>query len=353
MATKRQSAKAKPHTRRGVKTFWSGTISFGLVNVPVHLFPANRNISVSLRMLDADGTPLSRRFHCPEHGRDVHPEHIIRGYRLDDEQYVIIRDEELEAIEPKKSREIDLRRFVDLGEVSPMLFDRAYYLTPGGDSNKAYRLLAAVMEKSRKAGIATFVMRDREYLIAILAENGILRAQTMRFADEVRTPEMVGLPEISPPPVKDVKRIEKLIQEHRDDQLDIDLLKDEYAEQVRKLAESKRKNKRNVVRTHAAQQEEEEVDADDAPAIDLLESIRRSLQQENGSTAHRTRHQKSRKESKEDAPSSPHAGNRNGHLQAKSKEELYEQAKQMDIPGRSKLSKAELIQAISKVASQQ
>src|SRR5690606_31886465 len=99
---------------------------------------------------------------------------ILRGYEWAEGEYVVVRDEELEAIEPKKTREIDLRRFVDLSEIPPLYFERTYFLTPDGNSNKAYRLLAEVMERKQRAGIATFVMRDREYLVAILAENGIL-----------------------------------------------------------------------------------------------------------------------------------------------------------------------------------
>src|SRR6056297_2196044 len=170
MARKTKAKLKAARTKRGVRSFWSGTISFALVNVPVELFPANRRTGVSFRMLGPDGTPLQRRYYCPEHQTDVHPEHIMRGFPVDEEQYVIVRDEELEAIEPKKSREIDLRRFVGISEISPLFFHRTYYLTPRGDTNKAYRLLADVLERSGRAGIATFVMRDREYLIAIMAE---------------------------------------------------------------------------------------------------------------------------------------------------------------------------------------
>ena len=144
-----------------VRPLWSGTISFGLVSVPVNMYPANRAGGVSLRMLDQDGTPLKRRFYCPRENREIHPEHIIRGYALESGEYVVVRDEELEALEPKKSRDIDLRLFVDAKDIDPMYFERAYFLAPASDSNKAYRLLASTMERLGQAGVSTLVMRGK------------------------------------------------------------------------------------------------------------------------------------------------------------------------------------------------
>ncbi len=100
----------------------------------------------------------------------------MRGFELDDGSYIIVDDRELEAIEPEKTREIDLRQFVDLAELPPMLLERGYYLTPLKEATKAYRLLAEVMERTNRAGIATFVMREREYLVAIFAQDRILCA---------------------------------------------------------------------------------------------------------------------------------------------------------------------------------
>ena len=330
MGKKKDNSASKGHhgKAKGVRSFWSGTISFGLVNVPVHLFPANRSSSISLRMLDQDGTPLVRRFYCPKDNRDIHPEHIIRGYELEDGEYVIVRDDELEELEPEKSREIDLRRFVNLTEVSPLYFDRAYYLTPSGDSNKAYRLLAAVMEDTNKAGIATFVMRDREYLIAILAQGGILRAQTMRFADELRSPGDIGLPDKQEPDAKLVRTISESIQALTKNELDTDYLRDESTEEMQKLIERKRKQEKNRVQVDKRSQNNlEEQNGEAGP--DLLESIRRSLQQKDDPTS-KKHHRKSQ----------------DSQLEKQSKDDLYELAKDLDIQGRSKLNKEELIQAI-------
>ncbi|MGH7471964.1 MAG: Ku protein, partial [Longimicrobiales bacterium] len=140
------------------RAIWSGTITFGLVSVPVHLFPASRSAPMGLRMVDADGTPLQRRYVCPEHDQEVEWDDLVRGYEIADHQFVVVTDDELEALEPKRSREIDLRQFVPLEQLDPRFFERGYYLVPADESTKAYQLLASIMEKSGRAGIATFVM---------------------------------------------------------------------------------------------------------------------------------------------------------------------------------------------------
>jgi DNA end-binding protein Ku len=256
----------EPAAPRGL---WSGTITFGLVSVPVNLFPAQRAGGVSLRMLAPDGTPLSRRYYCPREEAPAPPEHILRGYEIEPDKHVTVTDEELEALEPRKSRDIDLRLFVKAAEINPLYFERAYFLTPAGDTNKAYRLLAETMQRSGRAAIGTFVMRDTEYLTAILAERGILRAEILRFQDEVRTPADVGLPE---KPAVDAQRVR-----HFTSQIDKltgsfepGELRDEHAERLRALAEKKRRQSKAVVATPAPAK---------APPQepDLVEVIRRSL----------------------------------------------------------------------------
>jgi Ku protein len=192
-----------------LRPFWSGTLTFGLVSIPVNLFPAQQSGRMSLRMIDEDGTPLSRRYFCMVEDVEVTYDELVRGYEIEKDEYVTVTDEELEALEPEKTRDIDLTRFVGRDEIDPMFFDRAYYLAPAGNSNKAYRLLAATLDETRRAGIATFVMREKEYLVAILSDNGILRAETLRFQDEVRSAEDLGLPEAVTPPPASVKKFEQ------------------------------------------------------------------------------------------------------------------------------------------------
>jgi DNA end-binding protein Ku len=253
---------------------WSGTISFGLVSVPVSLFPANRPGGFHLRMLAPDGTPLRRRYVCPKEEKPVDGDEIVRGYPTQQDEWVIVTDEELDAIAPEKSRDIDLREFVPAGAIDPMHFERGYYLVPAEEgAHKAYRLLADVMEKEGRAGIATFVMRGREYLVAIFAEKGILRAETMRFADELRSAEDVGLPtRPSKADARTVTKIEKAIAKLAADDLDPDELEDRETEQVRKLAAEKRKRGTDVVEAEEVEGEEGE----DAPG-DLVRALAASL----------------------------------------------------------------------------
>jgi DNA end-binding protein Ku len=139
------------------------------VSVPVYLFPAYRNTRASLRMLGPEGTPLSRRYYSQKSGQDLEDEDMIRGFEIAKDKYVIVTDEELDRLAPEKSRDIDLRKFVENDSIPPLYFERSYFLTPAGNTQKAYNLLAKTMEKIKRVGIATFVMRGKEYLVAILA----------------------------------------------------------------------------------------------------------------------------------------------------------------------------------------
>jgi DNA end-binding protein Ku len=375
------------------RSFWSGTITFGLVSIPVELFPAHRSQRVSLRMVAPDGTPLTRRYFCPKENRVLEWDEIVRGYEVEKDTYVVVTDEELEKLAPDRTRDIDLRRFVPVDDLDPMHFQRAYFLTPGGNSTKAYRLLAATMEQTGRAGIATFVMRGKEYLVAILAENGILRAETLRFADEVRAPDDVGLPEPTRPPAAEVRKIEKAIASRTRKQLDEKQLEDESAERLLALVARKERAGEDVVPAP-------EVDGGEPPAgvIDLMEVLKRSLQgggasgsasgerargraggkerRSAGGTNGRngakgTNGAKSAKGAKsasgaKSARSAPGAksgsgggrqGSRTGggsgaaaELARLSKAELYEQAKRLDVPGRSDMTKDELVDAIRRSA---
>jgi DNA end-binding protein Ku len=343
MIRRRKDAEGEARRRVMVRPFWSGTISFGLISVPVQLFPATRRLGVALRMLDEDGTPLKRRYLCPAHDRIVEADEIVRGYELDTGEHVIVTDEELEAAEPKKSREIDLQRFVALSAVPPLHFERAYFLTPSGDTTKAYRLLAEVMEATDRAGIASFVMRGKEYLVAILAEEGILRAETLRFADEIRDPSAAGLDEEGEADEEAVARLSAAIEALESDALDPREMENDHPDRVRALAESKREAGRDVVEAPAYEEaEEEEPEApreegeeEDLEEADLLETIRLSLRGE-GALSERAGGERRSAATRPDE----------GALDNLPKNRLYERAQELDIEGRSKMTKATLIREI-------
>lgn len=257
----------------GIRSFWTGTITFGLVTVPVALYTATRPRGVALKMIAPDESPVQRRYVCSKDGKVLDADDIVRGYEIEKGKYVVVTDDELEAIEPRKSREIDLRVFVDVDDIDPMYFERAYFLVPSGGANKAYRLLAEVMEKKKQAGIATFVMRAKEYLVAIIAENGILRAETLRFADELRKPEDVGLPKIARPAPADVKKFETQIAKHAK-KVNLHEFLDDYTERLEKLVAAKERKKEDIVKAPA---EEKETDEGGGEVVDLLAVLSRSL----------------------------------------------------------------------------
>jgi DNA end-binding protein Ku len=269
-ATKRSPSDDADGQARGTRPFWSGTLTFGLVSVPVELYPGNRTNRVPLRMLSAEGEPLSRRYYSQKTERDLEEDQMVRGYEIEKDSYVIVTDEELERLAPEQSRDIDLRRFVSLAEIPPLHFDRSYFLAPAAGSEKAYKLLAETMAQSKLAGIATFVMRGKEYLVAIFPETGILRAETMRFADEIRSAAEVGLPEKKKLPAATVKKFERLIAKHSHKQLSLKDFKDEQAEKLLKLVERKRKQRKDIVEVEVPEREEGKV-------IDLMAALKKSL----------------------------------------------------------------------------
>jgi DNA end-binding protein Ku len=252
------------------RPFWSGLLSFGLVSIPVDLLPAHRTSRGALRMLDADGTPLARRYYCPADEHEVEAEHLVRGFELDNGKVVVVTDDELEALAPKKSREIDLRLFVDRDQIDPLYFEHGYFLAPGANSGKAYRLLGAVMEESRRAGIATFVMRDKEYLVAIFADGGLLRAETLRFHGEVRSTRDVGLPQRATANDGALERMRRAVSALSEEKWKPDELSDPH-EAIRELAERKLKQRKDVVSSDGAPERESGV------VIDLMEVLRKSL----------------------------------------------------------------------------
>jgi DNA end-binding protein Ku len=258
------------------RPFWSGMLTFGLVSIPVDLLPAHHHTRAPLRMLDADGTPLARRYFCPKDEKEVDAAHLVRGFELGGgkrgSQVVVVTDEELEALAPKKSREIDLRLFVDRDGIDPLYFERSYFLAPGKSSGKAYRLLGAVMERRRRAGIATFVMRDKEYLVAIFAEGGLLRAETLRFVEGVRSERDVGLPKRTSVDESAVKRLRRAVSARVEKRWSPAELRDPHRP-LRELAERKFKKKQDVVVNR------ESASGEPAVVTDLMEVLRQSLAQ--------------------------------------------------------------------------
>jgi len=165
---------------------WSGTISFSLVAIPVRLVTAIEPGRVSFHLLHSkDYSRLGRRMFCPEENVLVPPDEIIRGYEIMPDKYVLMTDEELESVSPDRSRTIEIVEFIDLGEVDPVYYDHPYYLIPSKGGEKAYQLLVEVMHRTNKAGLAKFVLAEREYLVAVISRGGALALITLHYSDEI------------------------------------------------------------------------------------------------------------------------------------------------------------------------
>jgi DNA end-binding protein Ku len=262
-----------------VRPFWSGTISFGLVTIPVDLYSATRSNRMSLRMLAPDGTPVVRRY-FDDRGKPIDDGAYERGYELDSGGSVSVTDEELESLAPAQSRDIDLTRFVDRDSIPALFFERAYILAPAGNTNLAYRLLASTLERTRRAGIASFVMRGKQYVVAITSERGLLRAETLRFAEELRTPESIGLPAPRNPNPKKVRALRAAIRQLHGDAPTARELADEYWKRLESLVATKRKSGKDLVHQVPAEPEQES-----AEIIDLMAVLRRSLSRQQASNS--------------------------------------------------------------------
>src|SRR5690606_13328814 len=199
------------------RAIWTGALSFGLVNVPVKLYSAVEEKGVRFHQLQRDTGKRVRNKRVVEGtDREVDHEDLVKGYEIDDGSHVVLTPEELEAVEPDRSRTIELEDFVDLDDVDPVYYDRTYYLVPANEeAAKPYALMHAAMRSANRAGIAGLVMRDKQYLAAVRPMDTVLAVQTMHFADEVRDPadidEVGALEEVDQPSAREREMAEQLV----------------------------------------------------------------------------------------------------------------------------------------------
>ena len=262
------------------RAIWSGSISFGLLNVPVKLYSAVSKKSVSFRELrESDGSRVRHKRVAEADGKEVDYNDIVKGYEIAPEQYVVITKNELEELDPKKTRAIEIQDFVDLDEIDPIYFEHPYYLGPDKGAEKAYALLVAAMEDARKVAIARFVLRNKENLAAIRPMGDVLTMATMRFADEVTDPKDLRNELFEEKPGKPAKReLEMAMQliESLSTDFEADKYRDEYREELLDLLEQKASGK-EIVSTPS-----EEPEPTKAP--DLMAALEESLSAVRGET---------------------------------------------------------------------
>jgi len=243
------------------RAIWSGAISFGLVNIPVKLYSAVSRKTVRFNQLDAEsGQRIRQQRVNPETGEEVPYEQIVKGYEISPDQYVTISNEELDALEPQKTRTIDIEQFVDLEQIDPIYYDHPYYLAPDKGAGKAYKLLLDAMEQADKVGIARVVIRSKENLVALRSYNGAITMETMLFPDEVVEPSSIEDLSAVDGDVKTTKReldMAKQLIESLSGDFDPSGFRDEYRDRVLDLIE--RKAAGDTITVEAPEPERKEV----------------------------------------------------------------------------------------------
>jgi DNA end-binding protein Ku len=256
------------------RAIWSGSISFGLLNVPVKLYSAVSKQTVRFKELrEGDGSRIRHKRVAESDGKEVPYEKIVKGYEFAPDQYVVLTRDELAELDPKKTRAIEIQDFVDLDDIDPIYFEQPYYLGPDKGAAKAYALLVQAMKDARKVAIARFVLRNKEHLAAIRPMEDVLTMATMRFQDEVTQPDQLDgdLFEEEKPKKPDKRELEmaKQLIESLTSDFEPEKYRDEYREELLDLLERKASGKEIV----AAPSEEPEP----TKAPDLMAALEESL----------------------------------------------------------------------------
>ena len=258
------------------RRLWRGSLSFGLVNVPVALMSAVRDNDIHFNQIDEEtGTRLSVQRVCKQEDKPIEFDEVANGYpRSDGEGYVMLTDAELESAQPEKTRTIDISEFVPLEQIDPIYFDHPYFLIPVGEGEgplRAYKLLVKAMEGSDRAAIGHFVLRTKEYLVALRVRDGLLSLVTMKFHDEIRPTDGLGLPDLKKhqPAKEELDHAVKLIEQLGAD-WDPTRYKDRHNERLEKLIQKKRKGQ--TIKAPAAPEAPEAVP-------DLMAALRESLEE--------------------------------------------------------------------------
>jgi DNA end-binding protein Ku len=232
------------------RAIWSGSISFGLLNVPVKLYSAVSKQTIRFKELrESDGSRVRHKRVSEKDGKEVPYEKIVKGYEFAPDQYVTLTRDELSELDPKRTRAIEIQDFVDLDEIDPIYFEQPYYLGPDKGAEKAYALLVEAMKDARKVAIARFVLRNKEHLAAIRPMRDVLTMATMRFHDEVTQPEdldgEVFAEKPSKPETRELAMAQQLIESLSTD-FEPDKYRDEYREELLDLLEQKASGKEVV-----------------------------------------------------------------------------------------------------------
>ena len=252
------------------RAIWSGSVSFGLVNVPVKLVTATSSKDVRFHQLHAeDGGRINQKRVCSVDGEEVDYSDIVKGYDLGGGRYVVVEPEELAGLDPEADRSIDIEEFVELSDIDPLFYDHSYYLVPDGRADKPYALLAETMAATGKVAIGRFVLRTKEYLGAIRSKDGVLVLSTMLYADEIVPAAELEVPttEATKPSKRELDMAEKLV-ESLTAEFEPGKYHDEHREKVLALIEAKAEGEAIAA---------PEAPRETAPVVDLMAALEASL----------------------------------------------------------------------------
>ncbi|MFJ8017395.1 Ku protein [Streptomyces sp. NPDC096339] len=321
---------------------WAGNLTFGLVSLPVGLYTATDSHTIRFHQLQRGTSDRIRNRRVNERtGDEVDLGDIVKGYDTGGE-YVLVEPKELDDIAPGRSRSLEVAGFVELDDVEPIFFDKTYYLGPrGAEYAKVYSLLEQALAKAGKAGIATFVMRQHEYLVAVKAEDGILTLHTLHWADEIRDPkkEIDTLPGKAKASDKELKMAEQLI-EALSMTWDPEQYHDTFQEKVAALVDAKKAGE-SVEKAEPAAQA--------TGAVDLMEALRASVERARSpkDTREKATTTKTGAQKKKAAPARKRLSSKAESLQSMTKSELYKKATAAHVPGRSSMTHDELVDALA------
>jgi DNA end-binding protein Ku len=315
------------------RAIWTGSLGFGLVNVPVKLYSATEDHDISFHQLAAgSGERIRYRRVGEDSGEEVAYADIVKGYEIEPGRHVLVTPEELEAVEPGRSRTIEIEDFVDLADVDPVYFQKTYYIAPADTegASKPYALLRRTMEQAGKVGIARFVLRGKQHLAAVRPRSDILVLSTLYFADEVRIPSAIDEidPEAAPAITDREEAAARQLVDALSTEWEPERYEDTYRTRVLELIEAKAEGTDVVTEPQVA----EPTNVVDLMAV-LQASVDEAKQRRTGSGGGGGR----------SAAGRAGAGD---ELEGRSKDELYAEAQERDIAGRSTMTKEELAEAI-------
>lgn len=262
------------------RVLWKGAISFGLVHIPVGLYSAEKRNNFDLTMLDRrDMKPVGFKRYNKETGADVPWEQIVKGYEYEKERYVVLTDEDFRRANVEATQTIDILRFVEGKEIAPMYFESPYYLAPDRRGEKGYALLRETLKQTHKVGIANVVIRTRQYVAALIPVDEVIVLNTLRYADEVRAADELGIPpkslKTSGVTPRETDMAVKLVEEMTGDWNPQDY-HDTYHEDLLKLIDKRIKAGETEVITAEAQEAEEKPSRGNV--VDLMALLKRSVQ---------------------------------------------------------------------------